>query len=407
MGHANDPSRFAIGDDGAAAARPLRVTFVITDLDVGGAEMMLWKLLSRIDRARFEPSVIVLHGHAARMVDSFRALGIACELLDWKPGRRLDVLRGLRQLSRALDRACPDVVQGWMYHGNIGATLVTAWRRGAPPVLWNVRASLMERRLENPLTLLLIRAGGKLAYFARRIVNNSLASAVEHEERMGYPAAKRVIVPNGFDVTRYCPSHEARAALRGSLGLPDDAIVVGMVARHHPMKDHVTFARAAGIVAAAHPEVRFVLVGLGVEPCNKALVGELRANGVLERTHLLGPRDDVAAIVPAFDIQVSSSSSGEGFPNVVGEAMCCAVPCVVTDVGESAAVVGDTGIVVPPRDATALAAGIAELIALGRDGLQTLGRRARARAVDRYSLDAMVRQYEALYLEVHRERKGL
>lgn len=406
MGAANDPSRLATRDGAAPPARPLRVAFVITDLQVGGAEMMLWKLLSRIDRSRFDPTVIVLHGHAAPMVDAFRALGVTCELLDWKPDRRLDVLRGLRQLSHALRKARPDLVQGWMYHGNIGATIVTALRRNAPPVLWNVRASLMERRLEKRLTLFLIRAGAKLAYFTERIVNNSVASAVEHEQRMGYPEAKRVIVPNGFDETGYRPSREARAALRASLGLADEAIVVGMVARHHPMKDHATFVRAAGIVAAAHPEARFVLVGLGVDPSNDRLAAELRANGVLERAHLLGRRDDVASIVPAFDIQVSSSSSGEGFPNVIGEAMCCAVPCVVTDVGESAAVVGDTGIVVGPRDPAALAAGIASLIALGREGLQALGARARARAIEHYSLDAVVRQYEALYQQVHRERKG-
>jgi glycosyltransferase involved in cell wall biosynthesis len=149
-----------------------------------------------------------------------------------------------------------------------------------------------------------------------------------------------------------------------------------------------------------------VLVGLGVEPSNAKLVGDLREQGVLDRTHLLGAREDIAEIVPAFDIQVSSSSSGEGFPNVVGEAMCCGVPCVVTDVGESAAVVGDTGIVVPPRDPAALAAAIERLIALGREGLEALGRRARERAVDRYSLDAVVREYEALYLQVYHEQKG-
>ena len=387
----------------AARARRLRVTFVVTDLDVGGAEVMLLKLLSRIDRQRFEPSIVVLHGHAAAMAPAFRELGIACDLLDWRPGRAREALRGMRLLARAVRAQRPDIVQGWMYHGNIGATLATAFMRDKPPVLWNVRASLMERHLENRLTLLVIWVGGKLSFSPAKIINNSAASALEHERRMGYRADKHVVLPNGFDTSLFRPSTEARAALRRSLGVANGARIVGVIARYHPMKDHATFLAAAGLVARSHPDVHFVLAGLNVDPSNEALVGAAREHGILDRVHLLGPRGDVHAIVPAFDVQVSSSSSGEGFPNVIGEAMSCGVPCVVTAVGESAAVVGDTGVVVPPRDPREMAAGISRLLALDPAALADLGRRARERTVEHYSLDSVVRRYEDLFTQTHRE----
>ena len=403
MGASVDSATLASPDDELVGAQRLRVAFVVTDLDVGGAEMMLLKLVSRIDRRRFEPSIVVLNGRAAALAPAFRELGIACELLDWRPGRVRDALRGVRQLARALRARRPDLVQGWMYHGNLAATLVTSFMRHKPRVLWNVRASLMERRLENPLTLLLIRLGGTLSFSPARIINNSAASALEHERRMGYRADKRVVLPNGFDVALFKPSDDARSALRRSLAIPHDARIVGMVARYHPMKDHAAFLAAAGDVARIRRDVRFVLAGLNVVPENEALMQLAREHGIADQVHLLGPRADMHAIVPAFDLQVSSSSSGEGFPNVVGEAMSCGVPCVVTDVGDSAAVVGDTGLAVPPRDPQALAAGISRLLALTPSALAELGRRARERAIEHYSLDSVVRRYEELFTRVHRE----
>jgi glycosyltransferase involved in cell wall biosynthesis len=406
MGGPSDTVRLPEPADSAVAARPLRVTFVVTALEIGGAEMMLLKLLSRIDRRRFDPCVVVLNGGAAPLAPAFRSLAIPCDLLEWKPARLGDALRGMKQLARVLRARRPDVVQGWMYHANVAATLVSAFMRGRPPVLWNVRASLMDRRIEKKLTLFLIRLGGALSSSPARIINNSTASALEHERLMGYRADKRVILPNGFDVTLFRPSAEARCALRRSLGIADGARVVGMVARYHPMKDHAAFIKAAGLVARNHPDVHFVLAGRDVVPENEALVSTAREAGIADRVHLLGPRGDVHAIVPGFDIQVSSSSSGEGFPNVIGEAMSCGVPCVVTDVGDSAAVVGDTGIVVPPRDTGALAAGVLRLLALDAAALADLGRRARERTIEHYSLDAVVCRYQELFTRVHRESGG-
>lgn len=388
-----------------AAQPPLRIAFVITGLDVGGAEMMLWKLLSRIDRTRFAPSVIALSGTATTMLPAFRQLGIPCELLGWR-GTGRDAIGGLQRLYRALRRREPDLVQGWMYHGNIAATLAAACAGLKVPVLWNVRATLMEPRHEKRLTAFLIWLSGRLSFSAARIINNSAASAAEHERRRGYLPGKRVILPNGFDTDKFKPCAAARAALRKALHVDHDTLLVGHVARYHPMKDHDNFVQAAACVARAHAQTHFVMAGEGVDVSNRELMRLVAAYGLEDRIHLVGPQDDVRQITAALDIQVSSSSSGEAFPNVVGEAMSCGVPCVVTDVGDSAAVVGDSGVTVPPRDPQALADGISRLIVLGAAGRADLGARARQRTIDHFSLDAVVRQYEALYMQVYRERRS-
>jgi glycosyltransferase involved in cell wall biosynthesis len=386
------------------AAEPIRITCVVTGLDVGGAEMMLWKLLSKIDRARFEPSLISLSSSAIEMLPAFERLGVRCEVLGWGAGHH--AITGMGALARTLRRFAPDIVQGWMYHGNIAATVATRLAGLNVPVLWNIRATLMEPRHEKLGTALMIRLGGLLSFSPERIINNSAASALEHEVHRGYRASKRVILPNGFDTERFRPCVGARLALRQSLGLAQDALLIGLVARYHPMKDHASFMHAAGLVARAHPEAHFVLVGEGVSGANAELVSLVAKHGLNGRVHMLGPREDVQTVVAALDIQVSASSSGEGFPNVIGEAMSCGVPCVVTDVGDSAAVIDDTGVSVVPRDPSALAAGITRLIELGPGKRAELGSRARARAIEAFSLDAVVRQYEALYRQLYDERRS-
>lgn len=364
--------------------------------------MMLWKLLSRIDRTRFEPSLISLAGEDDAMFPAFRELGIHCETLEWARG--LGTFAGLARLCRALRELRPDLIQGWMYYGNITATIAAALARVKAPVLWNIRATIMEREHEKPVTVAVIWLGGKLSFSPVKIINNSRVSAAEHEEKLGYCAAKREILPNGFDTDLFRPSENARQALRTSLGLGPDSLLIGVVARYHPMKDHATFLRAAAIVHRARPGVHFVLVGDRVD-CSNAELATLIAELALEkRVHLLGARKDVHLVSAALDIQVCSSSSGEGFPNVVGEAMSCGVPCVVTDVGDAADVVGDTGVTVPPRDPRALAAGILKLVELGEDKRVELGRQARRRAMERFSIEAVVRLYEELYLQSHLQR---
>jgi glycosyltransferase involved in cell wall biosynthesis len=200
------------------------------------------------------------------------------------------------------------------------------------------------------------------------------------------------VIPNGFDLARFRPDPGARVRIRTELGIPSDAPVVGLVARFDPNKGHATFAAAARRLAGGRPGTRFVLVGAGIDATNP-VVAEIPG------AHLLGVRTDVAAVVAALDVAVSASSS-EGFSNTLGEAMAAGVPCVATDVGDSATIVGDTGALVPPDDPAALAAGIESLLARTPEERAAGGARARDRVAANWSLPVVARRFEDLYGEV-------
>lgn len=377
---------------------PIRIAFVLTGLPVGGAEMMLWKLTSRIDRSRFRPAVFTLASKPDALLPRFRLSGIDCHSAEMTHAQ--DALRGLYRLVTKLRRFEPDIIQGWMYQGNLAASFASLCGGPRAPVLWSVRAGLTALSGEKWQVALPMWIGGKLSFWPHSIINNSETSALEHEQQLGYRGDRRVIVPNGFDTEVFKPSDETRARVRRELGIGTSAVLVGLVGRYHPVKNHAGFVRAAAIVSRRFPNVHYVVVGDGVDSRNAALTQLLAAHELTAHAHLLGCRDDMETCTAALDVVVSCSTA-EAFPNVVGEAMSCAVPCVVTDVGDSAAVVGPTGRVVPPRDDEALAAAIEALVGMSSQERAALGRAARDRIVENYSLASVVQRYEALYSQVH------
>src|SRR5688572_13537416 len=383
-------------------AKRLRIVFVVTRIVVGGAEMMLWKLVSCMNRDRYEPHVIALAAGNDGMLARFKALNVPCTVLGMPRG--FGAVPMLWKLASVLRRTQPDIVQGWLYHANVAATAAAALGRIRAPVLWNIRGMLPSPEERNRWSSAVIHLSGMMSELPLWIVNNSVASAVEHETLLEYPATARVILPNGFDTATFVPSRDAREALRAELKLRPNAVLVGLCARYHLMKDHDTFVRAAALVGVAHPDVHFVLAGEGATAVNAELVGWIEEAGLKRRVRLLGRRDDMPLVTAALDVACSSSAYGEGFSNALGEAMSCGVPCVTTDVGESARIVGDTGRVVEPRNPEALARAIREMIEIGPKARQALGKRARTHIVQRFSLEDVTRQYEAFYDEVHAVR---
>jgi len=204
------------------------------------------------------------------------------------------------------------------------------------------------------------------------------------------------LIPNGFDLGLFKPDPVARRSVRAELGIAEDTVLIGLIARFHPVKGHATFFKAAGLLSLTAPGIRFVLSGDEVTPDNSPLARMIRENQLDGKVHLLGPRPDTARVMAALDI-ANSASESEAFPNVVAEAMACGVPCVATDVGDSASIICGTGRVVPPHDPEALAEACSELIGMGAPGREELGRRARKRVETAFALATMVRSYETLY----------
>ncbi len=369
----------------------IAVVHVISDLSVGGAEMMLYKLLAETDLNRFAPEVVSLidRGDLRARIE---AVGVPVHMLRMKPGS--PSLLEFFRLVRLLRRLKPDLVLGWMYHSCLAAQLASLFMSRRPRVLWSIHYASASLASEKFLTATVIRTCALLSRLADRIIFVSYASQKQHQ-RFGYYLGQSCVIPNGINTSEFVPSDDARASLRAELGLPADAILIGTTGRSHPTKDHANFLKAAALLAPERPNVNFVMTGYGVDDQNSELSALLKDSGLEGRVWLLGERHDIPRIAAALDV-FSLSSFSESFPNVIGEAMACEVPCAVTRVGDSPRIVGDEGIVVPPRDAPALASAWEKLIALGPAGRKAMGRLARARVIDQFQVESVVARYEAL-----------
>ena len=259
---------------------------------------------------------------------------------------------------------------------------------------------------ENKMTKFIIKFGSIISQYPNQIILVSQNIKSQHEA-LGYCSEKSLVIDNGFDTSLFKPSVEARLTVRAELGLPPESFLIGLMARYHPMKDHNNFLRAAALLLKEFPEVYFILIGSGVDRENQVLHQLIQDLGLFNRIHLLGERSDMPRLAAALDIASLASAYGEAFPMVIGEAMSCGVPCAVTDVGDSARIVDNTGRVVSPRDAEALANAWKELIEVGIEGREALGRAARARIIESFSLESVVAKYEAVYESLLAQKTSL
>jgi glycosyltransferase involved in cell wall biosynthesis len=224
-------------------------------------------------------------------------------------------------------------------------------------------------------------------------------AALQLHAGVGYAARRMEVIPNGFDLHEFQPDPAARLSLRRELDIAKDALIIGMASRFHPQKDHHNFIHAAARLQAMTPNVHFVLCGRGVTRENTQLVEWIAKAGLQAQCHLLGERRDTARLFAAMDIATSSSAS-EAFPLAVGEGMACGTPCVVTNVGDSALIVGETGKVVAPENPVALAAAWRELIEAGPEVRRSLGMEARRRVQQHFDLSTIVERYQAIYAQL-------
>jgi glycosyltransferase involved in cell wall biosynthesis len=366
------------------AVRPAKILHLITGLARGGAQTMLTRLVTHLDRTRFEPVVVSLIDGGAQ-ADAIAASGVRVMGLGMRQG--MPSLGAVWRLRKIVGEEAPALIQSWLYHADLLA-LVAA--RGLP-VAWNIRASVIAGAPHQAQLRVLQRI---LALLSRRpacVMVNSETGKRLHET-IGYHPRRWEIVPNGFDIEAFRPNSLGRAEGRRQLGYGAMQRVIGMVARVDGMKDHATFLEAAQRISAQRDDVRFVLIGAGTEklPVPPRIAGIVQA---------LGERNDVENLYPTLDLMVLSSL-GEGFPNVIGEAMACGVPCVASDVGEARELIGATGAVVPTRDPRALAESVLGLLTQSADGMAALGATAREQIASLYSIDAVARRYEAIYADL-------
>lgn len=374
--------------------QPLRVVHIISGLGQGGAETVLYRLVTA-PRQNTE-HIVVSMGDEGVFGPRLRQAGVAVHTLNMTGA--LGVAAGPVRLWRLLRDMRPDVVQTWMYHADLVGGLV-ARLAGSRAVSWGIRNSGADLAKSSRVSRGLAAVCAPLSRAIPAVVVACAENAAIRHCKWGYDRQKMRVVHNGYDLSRWQPDVVLRARLRHQWGVADDEHVVGVVARWNPLKDHENlFAAMAKLPAGVR--VRLVLVGHEMTASNPELMSRLRHFGLDDRTILMGRRDDVETIMPGFDVHVLSSRA-EGFPNVVAEAMAAGVLCVVTDVGDAAHIVGDAGWVVPPRDPVALAQGIERAVqSIGTPEGQRRLNAGRRRVAELFSLDTMVTNWQTVWRQL-------
>jgi glycosyltransferase involved in cell wall biosynthesis len=350
--------------------------------------MCLFRLVGAMDPRRFRHIVVSLDEGGA-LGPRLAARGV--EVVSLGLRGRLGFPSAVAAFLARVRSARADIVQAWTYNSNLLAATARALRV-RPRIVWNVRTVPVPGELRT-VQRCLVRLGARLSWIPDATVYNSHAGAAAHAA-LGYGRRNALVIHNGVPLVELASARERGRAWRDRLGIHEGEIVISWVKRVVHPRWHRFFFDAARIAGRERPHLRFVCVGRGVEALRAAPAGA-EPRGA-PRVALLGHTDDVAAVHAGTDIAVSASAR-EGLPNAVAEAMASGVPCAVTDVGDSAVLVGQTGRVVPFGDAPALAAAIGDLAALGDEGRRGLGLAARARIAALFSLERMSAEYAALY----------
>lgn len=372
------------------------ILHIITGLNNGGAEAVLYRLTTADQENTHQVISMMDSGIYGKRLE---AAGICVHTLDMLRGHV--TCKGLFKLYRLIRVTNPDVIQTWMYHADLIGGVV-ARLAGKHAVVWGIRHSNLAPGINSRSTCFVAQLCAWLSpWVPRKIISCSVEAARIHTE-LGYQHNKLIVVANGYDLARLTPDANARRRVRAELEVEPDTVLLGMVARWDPQKDHANLIAAlAQFGQQQNHDWLCVLVGPDMTDANPALVSLLVQYGVRARVKLLGPRHDVPAIMNALDVHVLSSA-GEAFPNVVVEAMACGTPCVITDVGDAAMIVGETGWVVSPGEPALLAAALNNASAEIGDTKGWCARKlaCRGRVVEKFGIDRMVKAYQSVWQDV-------
>ena len=372
---------------------PKMVMHVISNLYDGGAEGALYRLCVHSPGYKHVAVCMMDEGKYGPML---KAAGVTLHCLRMPQGR--PTWQGVVQFWQLLRRLRPDVVQTWMYHADLMGG-VMARLAGVRKVFWGIRHGNLTPGTVKRSTIWVAKLCAGLSRWAPTRIVSCSQQAMETHAAVGYAASRMLVIPNGYELSRFAPDMTARARLRSEWCVADDMFVIGMVARFNAQKDHANLLVALQQLKQHGKSFHCVLVGTGMDAANAALRELLDNFGVADVVSLLGRRDDVPAVMNALDLHVLSSL-GEAFPNVLAEAMACGTPCVTTDVGDAGYIVGETGWVVPPQDSAALASGVAQAMAswVGASALwRERQQAARARIAQHFSIEQMAAAYAAVW----------
>ena len=361
--------------------------------------MALFKLCSRIDKSQFQVEVISLTD-IGLIGDKIQKLGIPVHAMNLRSG--VGAFLGINSIAQKIREIHPDIVQTWMYHsdliGGIASKIV-----GVKELVWNIRNSNLDKLTSKRGTIFVMKLSACLSRYLPSKIACCSKVAQDIHVAQGYVKEKFLLIPNGFDLNAYKPDPNAKKSVCEELELPAGSRLIGLVGRYDPQKDHATFIKAASELHKSDPTVYFILCGDRIDEKNQALLSQINITTCSSHFRLLGKRLDTPRLNAAFDIATSSSCYGEAFPNILGEAMACGTPCVATNVGDSALIIGETGRVVPHSDPSRLSNAWKEILSLKQADYRLLSQQARRRVETHFELGETTCTYERMYVSLHQK----
>ena len=369
-----------------------KLVFIIRDLGYGGAQRQLLVLASGLDRREFD--VTVIHFYPGALEARFRDAAVKTVCVG--KTHRWDLAGFFFRLARIVRAIQPDILHSYLTESNV----MTACLKPICPrarIVWGLRDSQTDAQHWGVLGRWSFRLARLLSRHADLIIANS-RSGREYYAGQGYPTDRIEVVANGIDTDRFSPATAGRELARGELGISQNTILFGVVGRLNAMKDHATFLRAAAQLATVVPNARFLCVGDGPADYLSEMQRLAGSLGIGDKVIWLAARPDMPSLYVALDALVSSSAFGEGFSNVIGEAMACGVPCIATEVGDSAWIIANANQVVPAGDAAALAAAMTRFARLPSSTIAEIKHQARLRILDHFTVPQMIRNTQALLL---------
>ena len=364
---------------------------IITSLNIGGAESMLHRLI------KFKPelidSTIVVSltddGKIGLMLKDMGVTVISLEMHNW-----FSILSVIFKLKKIIQKEKPKIIHTWMYHANLLGG-IAALMANNKNIIWSIRRSNLKYS-ESISTFFVMKIGALLSNIIPRKIVSVAESGVKNHEKYGYKKNKMIVIPNGFDLIKLKRDLLQRKIIRRKLDIFDDQLIIGSVGRFHDSKDYESLVASAPAVIRKFKNIKYMLIGRDIDSKNFTLMNWIAKTGYSSHFLLLGEINDVAKYMSAMDIFCLSSIT-EGFPNVVGEAMSMALPCVVTDVGDIKKLVGDTAIIVEPSNKQMLSQGLCEMLSHNTVKRNKIGLKGRQKVEEEFPLSLICKKYYDLY----------
>lgn len=366
----------------------VKVTHIITSLNSGGAESMLYKLLKYSNSNEYTNEVICLLDKGI-YGEKIEKMGIKVTVLNLNKG---NIIGALYKARRVCEKS--DIVNSWLYHSDlVGFFISKVLLR--KKLIWNVRHSNLDKSANKKTTLLIVKLNARLSRYVDCITYNSNKAKYVHN-KIGYTGNRNVVLSNGFELNKFTINNLSRKKLRKNFDIHDSEKVLITVGRWDPQKDYDNLLKSLGILRQNNINFRLIMVGTNLDWKNIALKKLIERYNLAENVLLLGRQGNIPELLSVADIYVSSSL-GESFSNSIGEAMACQLPCIVTDVGDSAIIVGDCGEIVPSQNSEELSNELSYYIKMDNENLQRIGKKARKRVVENYDIINIVKLFEINY----------